>query len=82
VTWLRLDKFLKLSRLIKRRTVAKELCSQGWVEINGRTAKPGNNVKIGDIITLHMGDKTVRVKVKKLLQNVKKNEAPTMYEIV
>ncbi|NMB33760.1 MAG: RNA-binding S4 domain-containing protein, partial [Clostridium sp.] len=60
---MRIDKYLKVSRLIKRRTLANEACEKGRVKINDRAAKPGSDVKIGDIIEVQFGNNTVRVKV-------------------
>ena len=60
---MRLDKYLKVSRLIKRRTVANEACDSGRVSINGKTAKASVDVKVGDVIEIHFGDKTVKVMV-------------------
>ena len=60
---MRLDKYLKVSRLIKRRTIAKEITDNGRVEVNGKIAKPSEEVKIGDIITLHLNNRTLEVKV-------------------
>ena len=69
---MRLDKFLKVSRLIKRRTVANEACDAGRVTVNGRPAKASVNVKVGDIIEIAFGQKTVKVKVLNLLDTTKK----------
>ncbi|GMB10063.1 ribosomal 50S subunit-recycling heat shock protein [Thermolongibacillus altinsuensis] len=79
---MRLDKFLKVSRLIKRRTLAKEVADQGRVMINGQTAKASSTVKIGDEITIQFGQKYVTVRVNSLQENVKKEDANTLYEIV
>jgi len=79
---LRLDKFLKVSRLIKRRTVAKEVCSQGRVFVNGQPAKAGTVVKAGDEITIRYGQKLVTVKVEHLQESVKKEEAAGMYTVL
>jgi ribosomal 50S subunit-recycling heat shock protein len=79
---MRLDKFLKVSRLIKRRTLAKEVADQGRIMINGQTAKASSTVKIGDEITIQFGQKYVTVKVNSLQENVKKEDANTLYEIV
>jgi ribosomal 50S subunit-recycling heat shock protein len=61
--WMRLDKFLKVSRLIKRRTVANDLCSAGGATINGKVAKPASEVSVGDVLTLQLGSRTLVVKV-------------------
>lgn len=78
---MRLDKYLKVSRLIKRRTIANEACDAGRVLVNDKPAKASYNLKIGDIIELHFGTKTMRVKVLALKETVKKEEAETLYEI-
>ncbi len=77
---MRLDKFLKVSRLIKRRSVANEACDAGRVSINGNVAKAGTKVKTGDIIEISFGDKTVKVRVLKVLETVKKEDAADMVE--
>lgn len=79
---MRLDKFLKVSRLIKRRTVAKEVCDQGRVMINGQAAKSSSTVKVEDLLTIRFGTKTVTVRVEKLVETTKKDEAQGMYTIV
>lgn len=77
---MRLDKFLKVSRLIKRRTVANEACDAGRVMLNGKPAKASANVKIGDIIEIAFGTKTVKVKVLNILDTTKKEEAKDLFE--
>lgn len=72
---MRLDKFLKVTRLIKRRTIANEACDAGRVLINGKTAKASSQVKVGDIIEIGYGSKTVKVEVLNVADNVKKDEA-------
>lgn len=79
---MRLDKFLKVSRLVKRRTLAKEVCDQGRVTINGQVAKSSANVKIGDELIVRYGNKLVTVKVEKLLDTTKKDEAATLYTMI
>lgn len=79
---MRLDKFLKVSRLIKRRTVAKELADQGRVDINGQPGKASSNVGAGDVLTLHFGQKQTKVKVTLLKESVKKEEAGSLYELI
>ncbi len=76
---MRIDKFLKNSRLIKRRTVAKEACDQGRILINDKTVKPGAEVKPGDIVSLTFGEKTIQVEVLQLLDHVRKEDAENMY---
>ncbi|KXB70417.1 MULTISPECIES: RNA-binding S4 domain-containing protein [Peptoniphilus] len=77
---MRLDKFLKNSRLIKRRTLAKEACEKGLVEINGKLAKPSDSVNIDDIISLQLGERKIRVKVKDISDVNSKKDAETLYE--
>jgi ribosomal 50S subunit-recycling heat shock protein len=72
---MRLDKFLKVSRLIKRRTVANEACDAGRVTVNGKVAKAGTEVKTGDIIEIGFGSKAVKVEVLDIQESVKKDEA-------
>lgn len=79
---MRLDKFLKVSRLIKRRTLAKEVADQGRISINGQQAKASSNVKVGDEVTIRFGQKLVTVKIEKLLDTTKKDEAAGMYTVV
>ncbi len=76
---MRLDKFLKVSRLIKRRTVANEACDAGRVLVNGRTARASLNVKAGDIIEIQFGTSTVKVEVLDVQETVKKDEAKELY---
>ncbi len=79
---MRLDKFLKVSRLIKRRTVAKEICDKGRVSVNGQVAKAGTNVKEGDEIAIQFGQKLVVVQVHSVKETVKKEEADSMYTVL
>ena len=79
---MRIDKFLKVSRLIKRRTVAKEACLQERITISGKTAKAGSEVKVGDEIVIRLGNNSTTVRVLKLSESCKKEEADSMYEIV
>ena len=79
---MRLDKYLKNSRIIKRRTVAKEACEQGRVEVNGRVAKPGLELKLGDEITITFGSSVLKVRVTAMPENVRKEDAGTMYEVI
>jgi len=76
---MRLDKFLKVSRLIKRRTVANEACDGGRVKINDKVAKASTHVKVGDVIEIAFGDKAVRAEVLKIADTTKKEEAGDMY---
>lgn len=77
---MRLDKYLKVSRLIKRRTVANEACDAGRVFLNDKQAKAGTEVKPGDIIEIRFGSKNVRVEVTSVQETVKKEEAKEMYK--
>ena len=79
---MRLDKFLKVSRLIKRRTVANEACDAGRVMINGKPAKASATVKVGDIIEIAFGQKTVKVLVLDIQDTTKKYEAKDLFEYV
>lgn len=79
---MRLDKYLKVSRLIKRRTVANEACDAGRVLINGLVAKASTNVKIGDHITIQFGNKEVNVEVTAIEETVKKDEAKELYKYI
>lgn len=80
---MRLDKFLKVSRLIKRRTVANEVSEKGRVLVNGTAAKPAKQLKEGDIIKIESANKTTTAKILKIPQgNVSIQEAPTLYEII
>lgn len=76
---MRLDKFLKISRLIKRRTVANEACDAGRVMVNGKVAKASVNVKIGDIIEIQFGEKTVKVEVLEIRETTKKEMAAELF---
>lgn len=77
---MRLDKYLKVSRLIKRRTVANEACDAGRVSINGKPAKAGADVKVGDVIEIRFGTREVKVEVTFVQETVKKEEAKEMYK--
>jgi ribosomal 50S subunit-recycling heat shock protein len=79
---MRLDKFLKVSRLIKRRTLAKEVADQGRIMINGVTAKASSNVKVGDELTIQFGQKLVTVKITNLQETARKEDAATLYEVI
>ena len=79
---MRVDKYLKNSRIIKRRTVAKEACEQGRVFINGKIAKPGDEVVIGNIVEVNFGNSTMKVEVLEVLDNVKKEDAVKLYKII
>jgi ribosomal 50S subunit-recycling heat shock protein len=77
---MRIDKFLKNSRIIKRREVAKDACEGGRVSINGKVAKPGSEVKVGDVIAVSFGGKSVKAEVLKLSEHVTKESALEMYK--
>lgn len=79
---MRLDKFLKVSRLIKRRTVANEACDSERIYVNGKNAKASYDVKIGDQITVAFGNRSVTVRVLEIKDTTKKSEASGMYEII
>ncbi len=79
---MRLDKYLKVSRLIKRRTVANDACDAGRVKINDKVAKASVDVKEGDIIEIEFGNKSVKVKVTEVKDTVKKEEAADMFEYI
>ncbi len=76
---MRLDKYLKVSRLIKRRTVANEACDGGRVSVNGRTAKASAEVRPGDVIEISFGERRVRVEVVSVDEHATKSDAPAMY---
>lgn len=77
---MRLDKYLKVSRIIKRRTIANEACDAGRVQINGKVAKASVDVKIDDIIEIRFGSNTTKVQVLSLSENPRKEEAASMYK--
>lgn len=79
---MRLDKYLKVSRIIKRRTIANEACDAGRVTINDKVAKAGTEVKAGDIIEIAFGTKPLKVRVLNVQENVKKEAAQEMYEVL
>ena len=79
---MRLDKFLKVSRLIKRRTVANEACDVGRVIVNGKVARASYDVKVGDIIEISFGTRNVKVEVTLVTETVRKDDAASMYRIV
>ncbi|MCM6831036.1 RNA-binding S4 domain-containing protein [Leuconostoc mesenteroides] len=79
---MRLDKYLKISRLIKRRTVAKEIADQGRISINGKVAKSSSDVSTNDELEVRFGNKTLTVKVLKIVETTKKEESADMYEVI
>lgn len=76
---MRLDKWLKVSRLIKRRTVAQEACDGGHVSLNGREAKPSTDVKVGDTVEIRFGSRVLRAEVLSVAETVRKDDAAAMY---
>ncbi len=79
---MRLDKFLKVSRVIKRRTVANDVCTAGRVSVNGKTAKPSVKLKAGDVVSIVFGNGVVTFKVLAIEATVRKEDAASMYEII
>lgn len=79
---MRLDKYLKVSRIIKRRTVAKDATNGGVVLVNGKESKASTKLKIGDILDITFGERTMRVRVTDLKDTTKKEEASNLYEII
>lgn len=79
---MRIDKFLKNSRIIKRRSIAKEACETGRVLINGKEAKPGSDVSIGDIIEINFGNNSLKVEVTEILDHVPKDKATDLYQVL
>jgi len=79
---MRLDKFLKVSRIIKRRTVANDACDTEHVSVNGKRAKASYDVKVGDKVEITFGEKTLRFVVKDIKEHVAKEEASELYQIV
>lgn len=79
---MRLDKFLKVSRIIKRRSVAKEIADQRRILINNLPAKSSSKVKVGDTLTIKFGNKTETIKINRIVETTKKSEAEDMYELL
>ncbi len=79
---MRIDKFLKVSRIIKRRTVAKEVCDGGKVKVNGRVAKAGTDVVAGDELEIQFGEKVFRARIREVRETVPAKEADTLYEVL
>ena len=79
---MRIDKFLKVSRILKRRTVAEDACKAGKVSLNGRDVKPAYRLKVGDVVELAFAAGSLRFRVLQLKETVKKDEAPSLYEIL
>ena len=79
---MRIDKFLKVARIIKRRTVSKEACEKDRILINGKLAKPSKDVKVGDIVEVVYMENVVKFKILNLTESVKKEDASKMYEVI
>lgn len=79
---MRIDKFLKVSRILKRRSVACDACNGGKVSVNGKGVKPAYNLKIGDEVEISFGTGSIRFRVLELKETVKKEEASSLYEII
>jgi len=79
---MRLDKYLKVSRIIKRRTVANEACSGGRVSLNGKVSKPGAEVKVGDELAIRFGDHMGRYEILSIAETVRKGDAQGMYRVI
>lgn len=79
---MRLDKYLKVSRIIKRRTVAKDASDSGIVLINGKVGKASSKVKTGDILEINFGTKTIKVRVEQLIDSTKKEDVGLMYSVI
>lgn len=79
---MRLDKYLKVSRIIKRRTVANEACDQGRVMVNGKVARASYDVKIGDVLELRFGEKVTKMEVLSVVEHVGKDAASELYRII
>jgi len=79
---MRLDKFLKVSRLIKRRTVAKSACEGGRVKLNDQTAKAGSTVSPGDTLEIEFGNRTLKVRVNEIRDHVRSSDASSLYEVL
>jgi ribosomal 50S subunit-recycling heat shock protein len=77
---MRLDKYLKVSRLIKRRTIANEACDAGRVSVNGKPARASYDVKVGDVIEISFGDKSVKAEVTAIMETTKKENAAEMFK--
>ncbi len=79
---MRIDKYLKVSRLIKRRAVANEACDQGRITVNGRVVKASYDVKEGDVMEIKLGERMIRVRVVNVAEHVLKNDASSLYEVI
>lgn len=79
---MRLDKYLKVSRLIKRRTIANEACDAGRVTVNGKVARASYDVKVGDVVEITFGTRTVKLKITEVAEVIRKDDAALLYEII
>jgi ribosomal 50S subunit-recycling heat shock protein len=79
---MRIDKYLKVARVIKRRTIAKDILDFGFVSINGKVAKPSSEVKVDDVVTLKLGERQLTIKVLNLANTPKKEESKGLFEII
>ncbi len=79
---MRIDKYLKVSRILKRRSISKELALHQRIEVNGKTVKPSHTIHVGDVVTITFGRKQMSIKVLELAQFSKKQDAEMMYEVV
>ena len=79
---MRIDKFLKVSRILKRRTLAQEACDKGKVSVNGRDVKPGHQIKVGDVVEITYTSGSLKFKINEIKETVKKDEAASLYEII
>lgn len=79
---MRIDKFLKVSRILKRRTLAEEACEKGKVCVNGREVKPGHRIKVGDVVEVSFAGGAIKFKIIEIKETVKKDEAASLYEII
>lgn len=80
--FMRIDKYLKVSRLIKRRSVANEACDQGRISVNGKVVKASYDVKEGDVMEIKMGERIIKVRVVSVAEHVMKNDASSLYEVI
>ena len=79
---MRIDKYLKVSRLIKRRTIANEACDAGRITVNGKVVKASYDVKLGDVLEIKLGERVLKVKVLNVAEHVMKNDASLLYEVL
>ena len=79
---MRLDKYLKVSRLIKRRTVANEVCDEGHVTVNGKVARASYDVKVNDVLEIQMGERIIKAQVLVVTEHANKEDAPLMYKVL